>query len=358
MTVSGLTYEDYRACPGSWATKLGVSRDAVDLYLESDVFDLHVDTFLWPRVFSLYDVAKRHRPWLPSSAILNQADLPRIREAALTGVAFDIVTNPFRRKSAAMAATLSNIAQIRETLNEHSDDFALCRGFDDYRNARASGKTAAFVAMQGGNGIGENVASLDLIPEDLVHRITVVHLTRSKLGAPNAGRYGEGLTDFGREFCAAMQSRRILVDLAHVNRAGFFDAVEATDPSVPLVVTHTGVAGVRPLWRNIDDEQLRVIGERGGTVGIVFHTYFLHGVFGTTIDHIVDHAEHIVRVLGEDFVSLGSDYDGGISLPKDLPDITYQPRIVQRMLERGWSDSAIKKFLGGNFLRVLKEVRP
>src|SRR5207253_268524 len=122
-----------------------------------------------------------------------------------------------------------------------------------YRRARAEGRMACFLAVQGGNAVdAEDVASL---PE-VVSRVTVVHLTRSALGSP--ARPGplsrHGLTPAGRAYVEALDARRIVVDLAHVNGPGFWDALAAHDPSAPVIVSHTGVRGVHDVWRNIDDD--------------------------------------------------------------------------------------------------------
>lgn len=358
--VRPLEWTDHRRDPAAWAERLGVSREAVELYLDSDVIDLHTDTFLWTRVVPGYDVRRRGKPWLPFTPFANQADLPRVREAALTGIVWDIVTNAVRDYSSRDEATLANIEEVRSTLSDYPDDFEICRTAADYERAKARGHVASFVSMQGGNGLARSLDSLDKIPDDLVHRITVVHMTPSKIGWPNSSPVtaDRPLTAFGRDFVQRMQEKRILVDLSHINRGGFWDALAVTDPAIPPVVTHTGLAGVKPLWRNIDDDQVRAIAERGGTVGIVFNTYFLAGTFSAKIADLVRHIKHGIDVAGEDHVSLGSDYDGGILLPRDLPDITFQPRIVEEMLRQGISETQCRKVLGSNFLRVLREVRP
>lgn len=359
--MARLRYRDYREQPAAWAIDLGVPRDAVDLYLASEVIDLHTPSFIWPRVIPGYDLARRHRPWLPNSAFLNQVDFPRAREAQMAGVSWDITTNPFRPASLRPQATVKNIRRLAAQLLEFPDEFELVRNFSEYEVARARGKTAALLSIQGGQGLDYAVESLDLIPDDLIHRITIVHLTRSKIATPSsATRHSEdGLSEFGREFVVRMQEKRILVDLAHINRKGFFDAVEATDPSIPLVVTHTGVQGVRKSWRNIDDEQIRAIAGRGGTIGIIYHPQFLDNVlYRCPLSRVIDHMAHVIEVAGDDHVSLGSDYDGMIWLPNELRDITHQPKLVELMLRRGWSERRIRKILGENFLRVLRAVRP
>ena len=113
----------------------------------------------------------------------------------------------------------------------------------------------------------------------------------------------------------------------------FVDAVEAHDDSQPLFVTHTGLSGVHDHWRNIDDEQLRMVADTGGTVGVILHAAYL-GKRPVTAKTVVDHLQHIVSTVGEDHASIGSDYDGSIIPPKDLPGIWALPRLVQEMLNR------------------------
>jgi membrane dipeptidase len=116
------------------------------------------------------------------------------------------------------------------------------------------------------------------------------------------------------------------------------------------------LAGVYEHWRNITDEQLRAVADTGGTVGVMLHAPFL-GRRGVDVRTVVDHLAHIVDVVGENHASIGSDYDGAIIPPKDLPGIWALPRLVQEMLDRGWSGDRICKILGGNALRVIEALR-
>jgi membrane dipeptidase len=157
-----------------------------------------------------------------------------------------------------------------------------------------------------------------------------------------------------------LDHENVFVDLAHISRRAFFEAASAHDPTKPLIVTHTGVSGVRPHWRNLDDDQLRVIANCGGTVGVIYHSDYLDdtGMLGRCrATAIADHLEHIVRVVGEDHASLGSDWDGFIITPGDMPTCLELPKLVQILLDRGFSDVRIRKILGGNFLRALASLR-
>ncbi|MCZ6463335.1 MAG: membrane dipeptidase [Proteobacteria bacterium] len=346
--------------PAAWARDLGISREAVEIYLESDVVDLHLDTFIWNRLLR-YDLRRRHGQGPTRAHFLSQVDFPRVREARLTGGTWVITTNPWRRAAARPRVFLENVRRLQGIFESVPEDFRVVRNVAEYRKAVDTGRHAAFLAIQGGNALDRDLDALDLIPDDLIVRITLVHLSTSKLGttsAPTGSRRGHGLTDFGREYVRRLDEKRILVDLAHINRQGFFDAVETHDRSLPLIVTHTGVCGVTPHWRNLDDEQLRAVADSGGTIGIMYQSGFLGDrPWSGRAESVVRHLAHVVETAGEDHASLGSDWDGAISPPRDLRTPLELPRLVEIMLGRGWGAPRIQKILGGNFLRTVAAIR-
>ena len=355
-----LDYIDHRADRSAWAKSLGVSREAIDVYLASEVIDLHIDSFIWSRI-ARYDLLARHHAGPLRGWFFRQVDLPRIREAQIGGGIWSITTNPLRGSRRRAEVFRENLASFREIFARAPDDVAVVRNLPEYRRARAAGKHAAFFGIQGGNAL-DGQDALETIPDDLVVRITLVHLSTSRLGGTSAPtpshRRDEGLTPLGCEYVERLNAKRIFVDLAHIGRRGFFDAVAVHDRSRPLIVTHTGVAGVHPHWRNVDDEQLRAVARTGGTVGVMYQANFLgYPYFGGSAARIVDHLEHITRVVGEDHASLGSDWDGMVVPPSDMRTCLELPRLAQHMLDRGWSAERIGKILGGNFLRALGELR-
>ena len=158
---------------------------------------------------------------------------------------------------------------------------------------------------------------------------------------------------------AQLNARRIFVDLAHIHERAFFDAVAVHDRTQPLLVTHTGVRGVRSMWRNLTDAQLRAVADTGGTVGIIFAEPFLKRPGGPRdAGMVVEHIAHVVDTVGDAHVSIGSDFDGAITPPPDLHGADCYPRLVQHMLDRGWREDRIRKALGANFLRALGMLRP
>jgi membrane dipeptidase len=257
---------------------------------------------------------------------------------------------------------LENLRRLQGIFESVPDDFRVVRSIAEYRRAKDAGLHAAFIGVQGGNALDSSLEALDLIPDNLVLRITIVHLSSSRIGvtsAPTAGaRRNEGLSPFGKDYVRRLNEKKIFVDLAHINRQGFFDAVAVHDHSQPLLVTHTGVCGVTPHWRNLDDEQLRAVADTGGTIGVIYQSNFLgEPYWGGRADAIVRHLAHIVDTVGEDHASLGSDWDGAIITPRDMPTCLELPRLVDLMLRRGWSSERIAKILGGNFLRAVAALR-
>jgi membrane dipeptidase len=221
------------------------------------------------------------------------------------------------------------------------------------------------LAVQGGNAF-DSPADVRLVPKGALVRVTLMHLTDSSLGATSSplGRSrGRGrLTATGQAMVEALNERRILLDLAHASRRTFSDALEALDGCdrpLPPVVSHTGVSGVHPSWRNLDDEQIRAIAERDGVIGIMYHRGFLGRPFWKVgAEAIVRHLEHTIAVGGEDCAALGSDWDGMIVTPRDMPTCLELPVLVERMLARRWPEPRIRKVLGENALRLIGTVRP
>jgi membrane dipeptidase len=339
-----------------------LSREALDLYHHSEVVDLHVDTFIWTRVFG-YDLLRRHGRGLLGARFYGQADLPRLREAGVGGAIWSITTNPLRRASRRAPLFRRNLERLTAIFERAPDTVTVCRSAADYRAARAAGRHAAFIGVQGGNAL-DAPGALDGLddPRRLV-KVTLVHLTSSTLGTTSAPLLGwrrdGGLTERGRELVRALNRHRIFVDLAHISRRGFFDAVEVHDPSQPLLVSHTGIAGVYRHWRNVDDEQLRAVADSGGVVGVMYQSSFLgEPALGGRAEPIVDHLAHIIDVVGEDHAALGSDWDGAIITPRDMATCLELPRLCELMLRRRWSAARIQKILGGNFLRALADLRP
>ncbi len=338
------------------AAQLGIGEHAVALTHEAEFIDLHLDSFIPPRIYG-YDLYTRHeKPLLPGGRFFGHLDVPRMIEGGLSGGMWSITTNPFRRAGSRLRVFRKNLARFRAFVAASKGRLAFARTPAEYRAVRAGGAHAVLLSVQGGNAFEGADAGPGVVPDRLLTRVTMVHLTNACYGASSAPvsklRRGRGLTEKGRRFVAQLDAERVFVDLAHIHPDGFWDAVEIHDRALPLIVTHSGVDGVCPHWRNLDDSQIKAVADSGGVIGVMFHRGFLCRRGGPTDGRIVvEHLDHLVNVGGEDCVAIGTDYDGAVTPPTDLVSAAAYPRLVQHLLDAGWSDARVVKCLGGNFLR-------
>jgi len=197
--ASAVAHTDHRQDPAAWAHQLGISKAAVELHLASEVIDLHIDSFIWQRVFG-YDLTKRHSGGLLGARCYSQVDFPRILEAGVSGATWVITTNPLRSPAGRAAAFSRNLHQLQRVFASVSDSIRLVRNATDYQQARTAGQHAAFIGVQGGNAFDREAAALHLTPNGLILRVTLVHLSSSSVGSTSAplqlGR-DRGLTDWG-----------------------------------------------------------------------------------------------------------------------------------------------------------------
>ncbi|MEE2828589.1 MAG: dipeptidase [Myxococcota bacterium] len=332
-----------------------VSDEARALHDDCLVMDLHCDSLLNESLLG-YDPTRRHSNRLPGSPWLFHADIPRLKEGGVGAVALGIVVNPLRRKSALRATTMG-LKQMAAWQDRAPQEVLLVSCAEDIRRAQQEDKIAVFAGLEGAHGLGTSLDELVTLRELGLRYVGLVHFTRNAAATPAFGwraNRTEGLSDFGRDLVDELNERRVLVDLAHINRPGFLEAAERS--RVPVIVSHTGVQGAYETWRNIDDEQLRAVAETGGVICIIFAPIYLEGrVFGTT-EGIVRHIRHVIDVVGEEHVGIGSDLDGFIFPPTDMPDVSCMPWLTQAMLDAGLSATQVRKCLGGNMLRVFEEV--
>jgi len=357
MPPASQTHDRARPPALEGAQSLGISAEALWLHHDAEVLDLHVDSFIWRRMFG-YDFRQRHSSFT-RGVMLSHFDLPRGREAGIDGAAWIITTNPLGDARDRELALFENLAELSALLETPEARARVVRTAAEYRAARAEGLHAAFLGVQGGNALAHSLDAIDRLAPGRILLVTLLHLTSSRLGATSSPLGGSsGLTSYGKDYVRRLNQHAILVDLAHVSRAGFWDAVDAHAPATPFVVSHTGVAGVFDHWRNLDDAQLRAVARSGGTVGIMYHSEYLGDpLFRGRLETVVRHIEHTLNVAGEDHVSLGSDWDGSIVTPRDMQTCLELPRLTQALLDRKWSEARIRKLLGLNALRVIESLR-
>lgn len=354
MTIATAPSVDLRA------QRLGVTPRALELLDHFTVVDLHIDTFIPPRLWG-YDVLRDHGKGPLLGRFFGHLDVPRLKLGGVDAAMWSITTNPFRTAASRWQVFRNNLAHLTRLVERSAGQLRFATTAAEVRTIREQGAHAVLLSVQGGNAF--EAADLDqALADPRLTRVTLVHLTDSGFGptsSPLSWQRGRGLSEAGRKFVQALNKHRVFVDLAHIAPRGFWDAVEVHDRTQPLIATHTGVSGVTPHWRNLDDQQIRAIADTGGVVGIIVAAGFLRRPGGPRdVGMMIEHLQHVIDVAGDTVAAIGTDYDGAIVPPPDLRDGLGYARLVQAMLDRGWSDERIDRVLGGNALRALEKLRP
>jgi membrane dipeptidase len=224
------------------------------------------------------------------------------------------------------------------------------RTADDILDAKRAGHPAVVLAVENANCTEGSLNVLRALYELGVRSIGLTHHT-SSVAADGCfeAREGVGLTRFGVSLVAEMNRLGMLVDLAHVSPAGFFHALEVS--SKPVIFSHGNTTAVCDFPRNLTDEQLGALARARGVIGMSLVPDFV-AAQDPTLDRFLDHIDHAVHVGGIDCVGLGSDFDGGGTL---LAGASQMSQITRGLLQRGYSEADVRKILGENTLRVLRE---
>jgi membrane dipeptidase len=258
---------------------------------------------------------------------------------------------------------------------EGSGRFAICKSCENILDARKARKIALLITMEGVEPFGTDLELLRVFCELGVRVIGLTHARRNAAGdggvfAPS-GSSRDGLTAFGRDVVQQCEALGVIVDLAHISPAGFEDILAII--TKPPIVSHTNARKYYDIERNISDEQIRMIGERGGVIG-VNAVLVSPKKEESTLDRYIDHIEHIKNLIGIDGIAVGFDFFEFIyrqwsesaqkelaakfTTPHFIPDLSnhsHARNLTRRLIERGSSDMEIEKILRGNWMRIFQE---
>ena len=277
-----------------------------------------------------------------------QLDLPKAREGGLDAAFFAVdCTRPWGNH---LLYCMDALGCFLQEVEEHSGSIAVARCAADIERTRAEGRLAAILAVENSDALEKSLHVLPLLYQLGVRAMTFTHSTRSWAGDGCEVEGGGGLTDFGRQLLAQMNELGMVVDVSHLNEPGFWDVARAAQ--APFMATHSCCRALCDHPRNLRDEQLRALAEKGGVVSITFVPDFIDA-HNPTFDGLLDHIEHAVAVAGIDHVGLGSDFDGGGLL---LADATCLPDVAVGLAARGYAEADVRKILGANQLRLLQQV--
>lgn len=326
-----------------------------------------------------------------------QLDLKTLEASGITASFFAAYVPPHYANRGAAAFANRMIDIIEAEAGRLPDRLTLCDSAAGIREAKRSGKIALMIGIEGGHAIEDSLDTLRQLYARGARYMTLTHVNTNNWcdSSGDVARHG-GLTDFGRDVVRTMNDLGMVVDISHVSDAAFAHVLETT--RVPIVATHSSCRALCSHPRNMTDDMLRALARNGGVCMINFFSAFIseevaqamarasrrpknQGAGGTeevpddsidwgryldwfvsigcpqaTIDQVVDHIVHAVKVAGADHVGIGSDFDGVPSLPHGLQDAASLPGLTEGLLARGLAAAEIEKILGLNFLRVLEVV--
>lgn len=255
-----------------------------------------------------------------------------------------------------------------QQMEENRDRIAQVFCYEDILRQKAAGKISALLTVEEGAVCAGKISRLGQLYEQGVRMLTLTWNYPNELGYPNVTlRDGipdfktpetkQGLTRTGIQFVEEMERLGMIPDVSHLSDAGFYDVAEHTRK--PFVASHSNARAVCPSIRNLTDDMIRVLAERGGVTGLNFCADFLTEVSDGeenpgTIQAVVAHAKHITRIGGVECLGIGSDFDG-IPTHEQLPDASYLPRLTEALRNAGFTMSQIDKIMGSNVLRVYRD---
>ncbi len=323
-------------------------------------------------------------------------DLARLREGGV-GAQFWSVFIPIPQQGGRPGDTRAVIEQIdlvKRLVDRYPDDLELALTADDVERIHRAGRIASLIGMEGGHSIEDSLAVLRATYELGARYMTITHVknTRWADSATDDAEF-DGLSDFGREVIREMNRLGMIVDLSHVSPATMHDTLDVT--AAPVIFSHSSAFAVCRHVRNVPDDVLQRVRDNGGVVLITFLGYYVSEDLRTwdvrrraergaiaiahgqdtdvitrlmadwvranpkpqaTIAQVADHIDHVRALIGADHIGLGGDYDGTSSLPVGMQDVSTYPALIVELLRRGYSDDDVRKIIGLNVLRIMREV--
>jgi membrane dipeptidase len=320
-------------------------------------------------------------------------DIPRLRRGLVGGQFWSTyVPSSFAGHGAARIG-MEEGDVVHRMVRRYPDVFELATTADDIERIHREGKIACLLGLEGGHAIENSLGLLRAFYRDGVRYMTLTHQDNVDWAdAATDSLVHGGLTKFGEEVVHEMNRLGMLVDLSHVSDSTMWDVLRVTE--APVLYSHTSSRHFTPHKRNIPDDIARAVGENGGVIMVNFVTSFIYqpayeyanaldaqrerwtadGVEAAALEDsvrvwretrppprpdlnvVADHIEHLARVAGVDHVGVGSDFDGIEQTPVGLEDVSTFPALFAELLRRGWSDEDVRKVIGLNALRVMREV--
>ncbi len=286
---------------------------------------------------------------------INHTDIPRLQAGEVDIQFFAMWVNP-NTYSNHYEQTLTMINRYYSIMSESPDEIQHAETMDEAALINQQGKIAAMIGVEGGHSIENSLEKLENLYNAGMRYMTITWNNALDWAIPHNhdSTLTKGLSEFGKDVIRKMDSLGIIIDVSHVGIKTIKDILEVT--SNPIIASHSGARAITNNSRNLYDWQVQDIANSGGVIGVVFYPNFLTGTNNATIQNVIQHIDHIVNLVGIDYVAIGSDFDGISRTPVGLEDVSKFPNLTYALLQRGYSQEEVEKILGKNFKRVFEQV--
>ncbi len=318
-------------------------------------------------------------------------DYPRAKEGGLDVPFMSIYIPASRENNGAKLLADTLINMVESFVTKWPEKFAIPASVDDVRTAFAAGKISLPMGMENGAPIEGDLKNVRYFYKRGIRYITLAHSKSNHISdsSYDPEHRWNGLSPFGKELVREMNKVGIMVDVSHISDSAFYQVMRVTN--APVIASHSSCRFFTPGFeRNMSDEMIKLLAQKGGVIQINFGSTFIdddirnnyeknkeriaefqkahdeHGLeeflktigrFHADVSDVAKHIDHVVKLVGIDYVGLGSDFDGvGDSLPVGLKDVSQYPNLIYELLKRGYSDEDIQKICSGNVLRVWSRV--
>jgi len=333
------------------------------------VQELHRQAFIVDAHFDLApDVAHQRERGAPQ--VIGSQYLERFREGGFDLIVSSIFIENYFLPEMGLRRALDQISHLSEELDDLCDAFLLCRSLTDIQTVRADGRIGLLLSLEGADPL-QNDLKLLRIFYDLGVRGLGLTWSRRNYAAdgcsftPEPEAHPGGLTDFGRALVRKAEQLGMLLDVSHMNEAGFWEVMQTT--TRPVIASHSNCRALADTPRNLTDDQIKALAAAGGVMGMNAISAFVGDASRRRgVEDMLNHVDHVATLVGIAHVGLGLDFCSGfknyLSLPHALDTYDVLPghqdlkKFTAGLVERGYSDENILQVLGGNFMRIYEQV--
>ncbi len=294
-------------------------------------------------------------------------DIPRLREGGVGGQFWSVYTPSTMMGQEAVRVTLEQIDIVHRMAKRWPETFEMAYTAADVERSFKARRIGSLIGMEGGHSIDNSLPALRMFYALGARYMTLTHNGNLRWADAAADQPAVGgLSKFGEEVIREMNRLGMLVDLSHVSPGTMEDALRVSE--APVIFSHSSAKAICNVPRNVPDDMLRLTAKNGGVVMVTFVPGFISQAVAdhdaskaagpaprATLAQVADHIDHIRQVAGIDHIGLGGDFDGITQVVAGLEDVSKYPDLTAELMRRGYSDADLKKILGLNVLRVMKQ---